>query len=364
MRKPIVGLIVLAILTSIYLYTHIDFSSQSNHELPPVSITSVKQENVSVPLDAIATVKAYAHVAVVPQVSGELIKINFAPGDMVKAGQVLFEIDPRAFQAALDTAQANLAKDQATLLNAKLTYARYQKIFDKKYLSAQDLDQAKANFDSAAATVKADQAAVDNAKLQLSYCTIVAPISGRAGDTLIDAGNLVTAQQATLTTINQLQPVNVSFSIPEKDLSLVKKVISQKNPPITALVNNKTTEQGQLTFIDNNIDNTTGTILLQGTFANNDLQLWPGQFVRVSLPTEELKNALVIPALAVQQGQSNPFVYVLGKKNIVHYQAIVTGPTVADGVVVTQGLTPGEKIVTSGQLRLTDGTKVEVEKTL
>lgn len=364
MKKPIVGLIALAVLTGIYLYTHVDFNTQNTGELPPVSIANVKQENVSVPLQEIGTVQPYLHVAVVPQVSGELIKKNFKEGEMVSAGQVLFQIDPRSFQATLDTAQANLARDQATFLNNKLTYERYRKIFNKKYLSAQDLDQAKANLDSTAAVVKADQAAVDNAKLQLSYCTIIAPIAGRAGNVLIDVGNIITAQQATatLTTINQVQPIYVAFSIPEKDLPVIKKVIAQKNAPITATINNKISEPGQLTFIDNNIDNTTGTILIKGTFANNDLQLWPGQFVRVTLPTEKLNNALVIPQLAVQQGQSNPFVYVVGKKNIVHYQAIVTGPTVADGIVVTQGLTAGEKVVISGQLRLTDGTKVEIEK--
>jgi len=358
----VIALIIL--IAGVFIYTHFSFDffkSKQNQQRITVSVQPVIQKDVTAYLDNIGTVEAYATVNVKSLVDGEILKVGFNEGQTVTQGQLLFAIDPRPYTIALQQAQANLAKDQAQLVNANLIIARYAKLLKSGYVSQQDYDADRANALALGATVKADTAAVANAQLQLSYTNITAPISGRTGDVLIKTGNIVkTAEGTTLVTINQIKPIYISFTIPQQYLAIVQKQQAQAPLQIKAHID-KThqTETGRLIFINNTIDVTTGTVLLKANFTNNDLLLWPGQFVKVSLPIANIKNALIVPNTAVQTGQKGTYVFII-HNNKAFYQPVTTGVTVKEGTVITEGLKAGDQIVVDGQFLLTDGTPVKV----
>lgn len=362
-RKKVI-LIIVGILAAIFLYTHLAGfwnSHRSKQPVVTVSVITVTQKNITVPLQLIATVQPYSTVTVKSLVDGELLQVGFKEGDFIKKGQLLFQIDPRPFQAQLDQAKANLAKDQANLENAHSQIKRNEELAKKGYVAAQDFDQLRTNEKTFAATAQADQAAVNNAELQLSYATIAAPIDGRTGNLLVYPGNIIkTGNNTNLVTITQINPIYVVFSVPQQYLSSILEQ-QAKTPIIIRATFGNETEEGRLTFIDNTVDTTTGTIQLKATFQNSKQHLWPGQFVTVVLPAANIPNALLVPSRAIQSGQDGSYVYLALEDNTARMQTVKTGPMVDDKTVILQGLQVGDKVITDGLLRLTEGAPIKIE---
>ncbi len=333
-------------------------------EIVPVSAAIVAEKSIPLTTRAIGNVEAFSTVAIRALVTGELVKIHFKQGQEVKKGDLLFTIDQRPLQAALDQAVGTLAKDTSQLANARALEARYKKLFEEGIASKEDWDQYRTSADTSAGLVAADQAAVENARVQLSYATIRSPISGMTGNLLVYEGNLVKANDTTpLVTITQATPIYVTFAVPEGDLAKVNRARAAGPVRVEAALPSDEAHPvaGVLSFVDNAVDTTTGTIRLKATFDNPERRLWPGQFVKVTITTGVEANALVVPSQAVQTGQDGPYVYVVKADLTVEPRAVKPGPT-ADGVVViAKGLAAGERVVTDGQLRLFPGAKVELK---
>ncbi len=333
-------------------------------EVVPVRAATVAEKSIPLTTRAIGNVEAFSTVVIRALVSGELVKIHFRQGAEVHKGDLLFTIDPRPLQAALDQAVGTLAKDTSQLANARALENRYKKLFEEGIASKEDLDQYRTSADTSAGVVAADQAAVENARVQLSYATIRSPITGMAGNLLVYEGNLVKANDTTpLVTITQATPIYVTFAVPEGELGKVNRARAAGPVRVEAALPSDESHAaaGVLSFVDNAVDSTTGTIRLKATFDNPDRRLWPGQFVKVTVTTGVEPNALVVPAQAVQTGQDGPYVYVVKADLTVEPRAVRPGPS-ADGVVViAKGLAAGERVVTDGQLRLFPGAKVELK---
>ena len=337
----------------------------------PVLVAPAVETNLPVQIDPpqVGHVMPYSTVTIHSQIQGRISEVNFQEGQEVKKGDLLFTIDPRPAQAALDQARAALERDAAQLEYAKINFAREQKLFDQKLISRDELDTNRASQDALAGTVSADRAAITNALLNLDYCLIRAPIDGRTGSLQAYAGNVVKAPDDILLTINQIHPIYVEFAVPEQYLPAIKKEMKEKTLKVTATFQNLAgaPPQGELTFVDNSVDMTTGTIQLKATFPNEDSVLWPGQFVQVSLTLRELTNAIVVPTQAVQTGQNGPFIYVVksdptnAANQMVENRQITTGITYQNETVVEKGLSAGETVVTDGQLRLAPKMKVTVK---
>jgi len=299
-------------------------------------------------------------VTVNAQVTGQLDAIHFTEGQEVRKGALLAEIDPRTFQATLDQALAKQQQDQAQLSASRSTLRRYEELIRRHFVSAQDLENQRQAVRQQEALVAADAAAVANARTQLGYTKIIAPITGVAGIRQIDVGNLVSANGSGIVSLTQVHPINVLFTLPQQDLGAVRAA-SGRNPPVTALdrIDTHALAEGVLTVIDNNIDPQTGTFRLKAEFANEDTQLWPGQFVNVRLQTQVVGDGLVIPVQAVQRGPDSNYVYKLADDDTVSVQAVTTGGDAGEGrVLVTHGLAAGERVVTEGQFRLKPGARV------
>jgi multidrug efflux system membrane fusion protein len=330
----------------------------------PVLVTRAIETNVPVLIDPppVGHVMPYSTVTIRPQVGGVLSRVHFQEGQEVKKGDLLFTIDPRPTQAALATARANLARDRAQRENAKIQFGREQKLFEQKLISQDEFDTSKAGLDALEGTVAADEAAVTNAELNLEFTGIRAPFDGRTGSLQFHEGNVVKAPDDTLLTINQIHPIYVAFAVPEQYLPEIKREMREKTLKVMATFQNMDAPpQGELTFIDNAVDTTTGTIQLKATFPNEDNALWPGQFVQVALTLSELTNAIVVPSQAVQTGQDGDFIYVVKPDQIVEQRPVTIGITSQGGTVVQSGLKAGETVVTDGQLRLAPGVKVNVK---
>lgn len=357
--RTIVLLVLLALILGYIIYVLWVKPNRVREQTIAVTTVPVIAKDLTINLHTIGTVQAYNSVAVKSQVTGQLLQVAFHEGDDVKQGQPLFYIDPKPYQALLDQATAALAQDEAQLANAKAVLGRNQVLERKGFVSQQDFDAAHTNVAGLVAKVQADLAMVENAKLQLSYCTITAPIGGRTGDLKIDPGNLIKENDNTpLVMINQITPIYVRFSIPSEYLLELQHRFATH--PIEISVKTESHNlQGKLSFIDNTVNADTGTILLKATFANEAVALWPGEFVKVQVPAAELSNALVIPTVAVQMGQHGAYVFVV-KDNVAHLQKITTGAVQGELTVITSGLTVGDAVVTSGLLRLQDGAPVQV----
>jgi len=330
----------------------------------PVTVTTVVQKTVPVQVTAIGNVEAYSTVSIKAQLSGEVVGVHFREGQDVRKGQLLFTIDKRPFEAALQEAIANLARDRARAENARIQAQRYAKLLAEGVVSSQQNDQAVADADALNATVRADEAAVEKAKLDLQYCTITSPIDGRTGSLMVHAGNLVKANDVPiLLVINQVTPIYVNFAVPEQYLADVKKYMATGKLKVQAIVADdpKRPEEGMLSFVDNTVDSTTGTIHLKGTFANQQRRLWPGQYVNVVLTLTAQPNAVVVPAQTVQTGQSGQYVFVVKSDNTVESRPVVPGRTVQGETIIEKGLQPGEVVVTDGQLRLVPGSKIRIK---
>lgn len=329
----------------------------------PVRVAKATVQTMPVQVIAIGNVEAFASVSVKPLVSGELETIKFEEGQDVKKGQLLFTIDRRPFEAALAQAQANLARDKATAANARLDAGRYASLSVQGVTSKQQADQAASAADAYDAAVRADSAAVDAAKLELEYCTIYSPIDGRTGSYQVKPGNMVKANDVpVLIVINQISPIYLDFSVPEQYLADIKKYMSQGALHVDATIPNDPgpPEVGTVTFVDNAMDNTTATIRLKATFANEKKRLWPGQFVNTVLTLTSERNAVVVPAQAIQTGQNGQFVFVVKSDNTVESRPVAVGRTVNGVTVIEKGLAQGETVVTDGQLRLIPGAKISV----
>jgi membrane fusion protein, multidrug efflux system len=329
----------------------------------PVLTATASSEDVPVEIQAIGNVQAYSLVSVRSQITGPLMKVHIQEGQDVKAGDLLFSIDPRPWEAALNQAQANLKRDEAQMLSARLEFLRTSNLFESKIASQSDYDTAEANYRALEGSALADSAAISNAQVSLGYTSIRSPINGRAGNLAVKEGNVVKSPDDVLLTIAQVRPIYVAFSVPEQQLPAIRRESQRTALPVVAVVPSETNRpaHGELTFINNTVDPTTGTIFLKGTFANTNSVLWPGQFVQVSLTLSNLAKATVVPSQAVQTGQNGDFVFVVKPDETVETRPITTGITADGKTVIVAGVTPGETVVTDGQLRLVPGAKVSVK---
>jgi multidrug efflux system membrane fusion protein len=329
----------------------------------PVRIATVASRTMPVELQAIGNVEAISTVSIKAQISGQLMRVHFKEGDFVKKGQLLFTIDRAPFEAALRQAEGTLARDEAQALNSKLDAERYQGLGKQGVASKQQVDAAAAAANAMAATVAADKAAVETAKINLEYTSIYSPINGRTGSVGVKEGNLVKANDVPiLVTINQIEPIYVSFSIPEQQLAELKQYSNSKSLKVDAAPQGSTQHfQGRLTFIDNSVDLTTGTIKLKATFDNAAHVLWPGQFADVNLTLKSQPNAIVVPTAALQTSQNGTYVYVVDQDLTAKQQPVKVGWNVGEDTVIASGLQPGQRVVTDGQLRLTPGAKVDIK---
>ena len=329
----------------------------------PVRVTAVERRNVPVAVRAIGNVEAFQTVTLRSQVEGQLAEVRFKEGDQVRAGDLLFVIDPGPFQATLDQAKANLVKTEAQAANAAVQERRLTELTKSGIVSRDEWDRSHTDAATAAASVAAAKAAVENAKLQLGFCYIASPLGGRIGRLLVNQGNLVKANDTQLATINQMKPIYVSFTVPEKDLPAIRQW-SAEHPLATSVAfpsGGGAPIPGKVSFIDNRVDTTTGTVLLKAVFPNADEALWPGQFVNVTLTLTIEHDAVVVPAPTVQTGQDGTYVFVVTPDGAVDYRPVTIERTEGQDAVVTSGLEPGERVVTTGFVRLAPGIKVTVE---
>ncbi|HEX4828805.1 MAG TPA: efflux RND transporter periplasmic adaptor subunit [Xanthobacteraceae bacterium] len=330
----------------------------------PVLAAAARAADVPVYLDGVGTAKALNTVTVRSQVDGKIINISFTEGQDVPAGFVLAKIDPATYQAAFDQTVAKKAQDEAQLANARLDLDRYTRLAATNAVNKQQLDTQRALVAQLEAQIKLDQAAVDNARAILSYTDIVAPIAGRTGIRLVDVGNLVRGAEATgIVILTQLRPISVFFSLPQQNLPDLTKGMAEGQLPVDALTadGKSALDKGKVLVIDNQVDQTTGTVKLKAEFPNNDLQLWPGQFVNVRVLIDTLRQVVVVPTAAIQRGPNGAFVYVLkdGGDTVTVRRVTLTQQNDVQAVVAT-GLEAGERVVTTGFARLTEGTQVTV----
>lgn len=330
----------------------------------PVATAAVAQKSMPVEISVIGTAEPFSTVSVRSQITGELTSVNFKEGDDVRKGQILFTLDRRPLEGALAQAQANLDRDLAQAANAKSQAQRYQDLADRGIATKEQVETSRTSATALDATVGADRAAVENAKVQLQYATISAPIAGRTGALMVHEGNLVRANDTTpLVVINQVTPINVTFSIPEARLTELKRYMAAGSLRVAARPPNDEREAaiGRIGFVDNQVDPSTGTIRVKGTFANQDRRLWPGQFVNVVVTLTTDTTAVVVPTAAVQAGQQGPYVFVIKPDQTADLRPVTVARTVADESIIQQGLTPGETVVTDGQLRLVPGSRVSIK---
>jgi membrane fusion protein, multidrug efflux system len=329
----------------------------------PVTVAKAVKKTVPIELSAIGTAEAYSTVSIKGQVNAVLKEVHFKQGDFVKKGDLLFMLDARPFQASLAQAQANLARDKAQADLTVVQAERYKKLYDEGISPKEQYDQMQANAAAQQGSVHADEAAVESAKLQLQYCEIYSPVDGRTGALQVYPGNLVKENDVpVLVVINQIAPLYEDFSVPEQYLGVIKKYMAAGRLQIEATPYGDTApETGYLTFVDNTVDNTTGTIKLKGTFENTDHRLWPGQFSTVALRLSEQENATVVPTQAVQTGQSGDFVFVIKPDQTAESRPVKVARTLGTESVIAKGIEPGETVVTDGQLRLIPGIKVQIK---
>jgi multidrug efflux system membrane fusion protein len=332
-------------------------------ERPPSPVTVATAVSMDVPfyLDEVGHTVAREVVSIQPEVSGKITEIHFVDGADLKKGDPLFTIDPRPFQSQLDAAQANLSQSKAALDFAKIQFARVQDLVESKAIARQDYDTRKNAVDVGEAQVKQNEAAVESARLNLEYTAILSPIDGRAGHRLVDNGNVVTANTTTLLTIERLDPIYADFTVTENDFSEVQRNEARRTLRVEVrLPDEPKPEVGQLTFLDNSVQSSSGTVLLRATVPNPARHLWPGQFVNVRLVLATLPKAVLVPAAASQDSAKGTFVYVVKEDSTAELRPVKLGQRQGEMVVVEQGLQPGERVVMNGQLGVMPGGKVRV----
>jgi multidrug efflux system membrane fusion protein len=371
-RALIAGAVLAALLAGgVAAYFSSDIRAKEGRKAPkgppavPVSVVAVVQQTVPVRLRAIGNVEAFATVSVKARVDGQIVTVNFKDGVPVKKDEILFRIDPRPYEAALRQAEANAARDVAARDQARSQEKRYKELLEKNFISKEAYAQIRTNAETADATAKASRAALENARLNLEYCTIRSPLDGYVGKTLIQAGNLVRANDANaLVVINQVRPIYVNFAVPEQALGEVRQYMAGGSLEVEVLPTGQQQQRprGRLIFVDNAVDPSTGTIRLRAQFDNADAALWPGQFVNISLQLYEQADALIVPTQAVQTGPEGEYVYVINDEMVAEMRRVKTQRTDGDQTVVANGLRKGERVVTRGQLRLGPKVKVQIAK--
>lgn len=327
---------------------------------PPVTVATATVQNVPLTLETFGNCVTIADVTLQPQVTGNLLRYAVDQGSMVKAGDLIAEIDPAPFQAAVEEAQGNLDAAKATLANAQVTLARQQKLYETRTIDIADLQNAEANELRAQGDVLTAQGQLAQAQINLGYCRITAPVSGKTGIYLLDAGNLATANQSKLLNIQTIDPIFVDFTIPENAFPSVRGYLASGSLDVECKIPGDAGGPiaGKLTVIDNAISSSTGTLLLRATFPNSDGRLWPGLFVNVSLILTTLNDAVLVPASCVMVGQQGPYVFVVNADDSVTLRPVETSQRQGDDVVVAQGVSAGERVVTAGQLGLVTGKKI------
>jgi membrane fusion protein, multidrug efflux system len=329
----------------------------------PVVVAAAVQKTIPIQMNAMGTVEAFQTISVRSQITAQIRKVLFKEGQDVKRGDLLLELDCRTNEAALRQAEANLVRDRAHARYAEEQSRRYADLVKKDYVARELYDQIQANFAALEATVKADEAIVESSRVQMQYCSIYSPIDGRTGSLKVNQGNIVKADDTELLTINQIQPINVAFAIPEKDLPRVKKYIPEKKIEVDAFIPGEDRpEKGELTFVDNAIDAATGTITLKGTFSNKEKRLVPGQFVNVVLTLATEPNSILVPSQGVEQGQTGQYVYVVKPDSTVEMRPVTIGVEIKGETMILKGIKAGERVVTDGQMRLLPGSKVVIKE--
>jgi multidrug efflux system membrane fusion protein len=366
LKKPLktVNTILLSVLLLLLISSCSDQAQPPKKPPVPVTAGTVIQKTVPIQLRTIGNVEAYSTVSVKSQIGGVLTRVHFREGQDVSKGALLFTIDPRPYEAALKQAEANLAKNNAQLAHARKEAQRYAELVKKGYVAQEQYDQISTNAASFEATVNADMAIVENARLQLKYCSIYSPISGRTGNLMANEGNLIKANADTaMVVINQVQPIYVSFTVPEQYLGEIKKYMSSGRLNVALVIGKDENyqESGVVTFVDNAVDAATGTIQLKATFANRQRFLWPGQFITAVMTLTTKPNAIVVPSQAIQTGQEGLYVFIIKADLTVEGRPVIAGITRDGETVIEKGLQPGEQVVTDGQLRLVPGAKVEIK---
>ena len=339
-------------------------SRPQNASALPVVVTKVERKSVPIELHAIGAGQAFKTVSVESQTAGIVKTVNYKPGNFVREGDLLVKLDDAPFVAALSQAQAALARDKSQAELDRAEVERYNQLYRAGVVSKEQYDQYQATSSSAGATVAADEAAIQTAKIQVSYCSIYAPISGVTGAQLVYPGATVAANAApVLVVINEVSPLYVTFSVPQQYLGQIKEAMARSRLPVQATPPDSTAaENGYLSFVNNTVDATTGTIELMGTFANTDHRLWPGQYASVRLRLGEQQNVMVVPSQAVQSGQEGPFVFIVNADKTVDVRQVTVGQAVNDQTEIIRGLSIGETVVTDGQVSLVPGTKVYFTK--
>lgn len=334
-------------------------------EAVPVLIATVAEKNVPQRVQAVGNVEALATVEIKARIDGQIVAVAFKEGQDVIKGQTMFRIDPRPFQEQLRQAEAVTQRDMSQLEHAKSQERRYKELLEQNFVSREAYAQMRTNLDSNAATIGVDRAAADSIRVQLEYCTIRAPISGRTGKILIQQGNLVKANDTNaLVVINQISPIYVSFSVPEQHVTNIQKLMTHGVLPVEAKIPNAGTAPitGKLTFVDNSVDATTGTIRLKATFENANNTLWPGQFVTAELTLQEQQGAIVVPAEAVQTGPNGQYVFIVKPDMTVEMRTIAVDRAEDGDSVISKGLASGERVVTDGQSRLKPGARISIKE--
>ncbi|MGB8640566.1 MAG: efflux RND transporter periplasmic adaptor subunit [Pseudolabrys sp.] len=370
-RTLVIGIVLIALAAAFYYVFSASAPQQRRGgrfaagEGPvPVLVAPAARADVPVYMDAVGTIKALNTVTVRPQVDGKLLSVNFKEGDDIKKGDVLAKIDPVIYQAQLNQAIAKKAQDEAQLANSKIDLERYERLAATAAINKQQADTQRALVAQYTALVQADQAAIDNAQAMLGYTTITAPIDGRTGIRMVDEGNYVRSADAnsSIVVITQLQPISVLFNLPQQDLSQVNTAFNKGplNVEAQRSDNDVVIDRGTLRVVDNQVDQTTGTVKLKAEFPNANLQLWPGQFVNIRLLVDTLKQVVVIPTGAVQRGPNGTFVYVVKDDDTVSVRPITVQKQDETQTVISKGLEAPERVVTTGFVRLTDGTKLAI----
>ena len=374
MKRLLLAALLVGLLACGYFFRGYFFDATETRTARPAAaqlvVADVASENpMPIQVTAIGTVQPIATVQIKSRMDGEIAAVNFEEGQEVKEGDTLFTLDDRAVKAQLEQSEANLERDRAQFERAKLEVTRQSELAGRGVASAQKLEDTKTSMAVFEAAVRASQATLDNARVNLNYTTIRAPITGRTGSVTLKKGSIVKAVDtaptvAPLVTITQLRPIYVAFTVPERNLADLRTAMAASALPVVATIpsQSKTPIDGTLTFIDNQVDATTGTILLKARFANDDTRLWPGQFVNVTLTLGMQENAVVVPGAAIQIGQNGPYVFVIRPDSSVELRLVKPDRTVSDKTVVAEGIATGEQVVVDGQLRLGNGTRVAVQR--
>lgn len=371
-KRLVLGAVLVAVLAAAGLGTYLVSDGRAREGKGakgpppvPVSVAAAQQQTVPIRLTAIGNVEASATVSIKARVDGQIVEVNFREGVPVAKGDVLFRIDPRPYQAALRQAQANALRDSAARDQARSQAKRYQELLEKNFISKEAYAQIRTNAETAEATASASRAALENARLNLEYCTITSPLDGYVGKILLNSGNLVKANDAApLAIINQVRPIYVNFAVPEQNLPEVRKHMATGPLSVDVIPPDPSAPRvgGRLIFIDNAVDPSTGTIRLRAQFDNVEAALWPGQFVNISLRLYEQADAITIPSTAVQTGPEGQYVYVIGPESLAEIRKVTVQRADGEFSIIAAGLAKGERVVTRGQLRLGPKTRVQIAK--